>query len=69
MYTYIIDVCVCVCVSVYVCVIVLKSGEHGLAISTGPFQQGAIMFQLALKFLSTHMNIGAKIADETKWSG
>ena len=49
--------------------VVLNSGEHGPATSTGPLQQGAIMFQLALKFLSTHMNMGAKIADDTKWSG
>lgn len=49
-----------------VCVIVIKSGEHALATSKGPLHQATIMFQLALKFLSTHMNIGAKIADETK---
>lgn len=48
------------------CVVLHYLGEHGLARSTGPLQQGTIMFQLALKFLSTHMNMGAKIADDTK---
>ena len=48
------------------CVGVHDLGEHGPARSTGPLHQATIMFQLALKFLSTHMNMGAKIADDTK---